>query len=550
MSRTPGAAEFICNLMEGVEEIPTSDLIAGIPSARSSAGLTATEGKAPPMPAGFMWETFPEFLSFVESLPHAIDFGANLPYSCVRAYVMGLADAGGTPTTAQLAQMRVVVADAMRAGAMGICASRSSNHRSAGAPSDSGSGGDGGKDSGAAKPRGATAGMTGDLAPGFFCTDDELIEMARAIAEERPGMGVFQCISQMTSTQRPEGFEDPLALIRAEDGTHRGMDWMRAVAKLGLTVTPTGEFQASGEYTDEEIQSMITTCYRAADEGPGRILPQVGPRSISVNWGIELPLNPFSRHPTFQMLSSEESGLGPRQIHQLLKEDPEMKRRLMEESRAGHGMRGFISSAPHLKVLRGQPCEYEVVDESLKVAGAAEKAGMSVWEYAFEELVMQDSIFSLPLNRQQTNLDQVLSNIKLPVTRLGLGDSGAHLTSIMDGGFFPFFLMHFCRDRTAGEKLQLEQALKVLTSDNADLYHLEDRGVLKEGYLADINIIDFERMSIPAPQVKYDLPAGSRRLHQQPIGIDATIKSGVVIMEHGQPTGEVPGKLLRGPQAL
>ena len=88
--------------------------------------------------------------------------------------------------------------------------------------------------------------------------------------------------------------------MRTEDGTHRGMDWMRDIAMLGLTVTPTGEFQASGEYTDQEIESMITTCYRCADEGPGRILPQIGPRSISVNWGIELPLNPFSRHPTYQ----------------------------------------------------------------------------------------------------------------------------------------------------------------------------------------------------------------------------------------------------------
>ena len=87
-----------------------------------------------------------------------------------------------------------------------------------------------------------STGMTGDLAPGFFASDDELVEMASAIAAARPGKGVFQCISQMTSGSRPEGFENPQMLIRADDGTHRGMDWMRRIADMGLTVTPTGEF--------------------------------------------------------------------------------------------------------------------------------------------------------------------------------------------------------------------------------------------------------------------------------------------------------------------
>jgi N-acyl-D-amino-acid deacylase len=155
----------------------------------------------------------------------------------------------------------------------------------------------------------------------------------------------------------------------------------------------------------------------------------------------------------------------------------------------------------------------------------------------------------LPNNREQTDLDGVLHNMQLPVTRIGLGDSGAHLTSIMDGGYFPFFLVHFCRDRTAGERLDLEAAIKILTADNANLYHLEDRGVLAEGMLADLNVIDFDAMELPQPEVKYDLPAGSRRLHQQPVGIDATIKSGVVIMKHGEQTGEMPGRLLRGPQS-
>jgi N-acyl-D-aspartate/D-glutamate deacylase len=473
MRKSAASVEYICKLMEGVEEIPTSDLLAGIPAWKEAGGIPVYESVGDEMiPGGFQWETFGEFLDHIEALPHAIDFGANLPYSCVRAFVMGLENAGGAPTDDELGQMKAVVKEAMEQGAMGLCASRSSNHRSAGAAAGAGTGGK------------STVGMTGDLAPGYFATDGELIEMAKTISEVRPGKGVFQCISQMTSMARPEGFEDPALLLRT-DGTHRGMDWMREIAKLGLTVTPTGEFQSSGDHTDAEIEAMIATCYRAADEGPGRILPQIGPRSISVNWGIELPLNPFSRHPTFQQLQAE--GLSPREIHELLKA-PEMKERLMRESEEGLGMRGYVRSAPYLRVLRGEPCEYEVVDQNLKVDGAAASAGMDLWEFAYEELVMKDSIFSLPNNREETDLDSVLRNMQLPVTRIGLGDSGAHLTSIMDGGFFPFLLVHYCRDRVAGAQLGLEAAVKMLSADNADLYHLSDRGVLAEGMSLSVSL--------------------------------------------------------------
>ena len=318
------------------------------------------------------------------------------------------------------------------------------------------------------------------------------------------------------------------------------MHAMTEVARLGLTVTPT-QFGSNKAESD----SMVETSFRATDEGPGRICPQVGPRSVSVNWGIELPLNPFSRHPTFTALAA--GGLDPREIHERLKE-PEMREALMCESDEGKGMRGYESSAADLKVLRGDAGEYEVVDQSLKVGAAAEAAGVSIWEFAYEELVIANSIFSLPLNRKEGNLENAMVMMSQPVTRFGLGDGGAHLTSIMDAGFTTFMLTHYCRDRTAGRTMELEHVIKILTSDNADLYNLHDRGLLAVGKKADINIIDFDGLSLPAPVVKYDLPAGSRRLHQQAQGIDATIKSGVVIFSNGEPTGELPGKLLRGAQ--
>ena len=162
---------------------------------------------------------------------------------------------------------------------------------------------------------------------------------------------------------------------------------------------------------------------------------------------------------------------------------------------------------------------------------------------------MKDSIFSLPLNRREASLDRAMDIMENPVTRFGLGDGGAHLTSIMDAAFTSFMLTHFCRDRTAGRTMELETCVKILTADNADLYSLHDRGLVQEGKKADLNIIDWTKLSMPQPKVKYDLPAGSRRLHQQVQGIEATLKSGTFIFEQGEATGELPGKLLRGPQA-
>lgn len=325
---------------------------------------------------------------------------------------------------------------------------------------------------------------------------------------------------------------------------------MRDIAMLGLTVTPTGEFQ--GATTAAERESMLATCYRAADEGPGAILPQISPRPISACMGIELPdsRNPFSRHPTFQALKAE--GLGAQEIKERLK-TPEAKAALMEESAQGLGARWFPEGAAELRVLRGEPGEYEITDPAQFVAGQAEAAGLDVWEFAYEELVQKESMFSKALTKNAApdgNLDPIFHDLKRPITRCALGDSGAHLTSLMDGGFFPWFLAHFCRDRTLGPTFSIEEAVKILTSDNAELYNLEDRGLLKVGLLADINVIDGERIMPQPPCLKYDLPAGSGRLHQQPVGIEATIKSGVVIMEQGEETGEMPGKLLRGPQSV
>ena len=130
----------------------------------------------------------------------------------------------------------------------------------------------------------------------------------------------------------------------------------------------------------------------------------------------------------------------------------------------------------------------------------------------------------------------------------GLGDAGAHCGLICDGSFPTFLLAHWGRDRTRGEQLPLEWLVKRQSHDTARLVGLEDRGTLKPGMTADVNLIDFEKLGIEHPRIVYDLPAGGKRLLQRATGYVVTVQSGEVTFENGESTGTLPGRLVRGPQ--
>jgi N-acyl-D-aspartate/D-glutamate deacylase len=133
---------------------------------------------------------------------------------------------------------------------------------------------------------------------------------------------------------------------------------------------------------------------------------------------------------------------------------------------------------------------------------------------------------------------------------LSLGDGGAHCGFICDASLPTFMLTHWTRDRTRGEKLPLELIVKRQTSDTATLYGLHDRGLIKPGYVADFNLIDYDNLTLQAPYFVNDLPAGGRRIVQKADGYLATIKAGQTTFERGQATDTLPGKLIRGPQIV
>jgi N-acyl-D-aspartate/D-glutamate deacylase len=137
-----------------------------------------------------------------------------------------------------------------------------------------------------------------------------------------------------------------------------------------------------------------------------------------------------------------------------------------------------------------------------------------------------------------------------PITALGLSDGGAHCGLICDASMPTYLLTHWVRDRSRGERLPIELAVKRQTSDTARFYGLRDRGVLAPGMKGDMNVIDLDGLRLHPPQMVFDLPAGGRRLIQRAEGYKHTIVSGEVTFEDGVPTGAMPGKLIRGPQSV
>ncbi|HEX9260000.1 MAG TPA: amidohydrolase family protein, partial [Acidimicrobiales bacterium] len=158
-----------------------------------------------------------------------------------------------------------------------------------------------------------------------------------------------------------------------------------------------------------------------------------------------------------------------------------------------------------------------------------------------------EQLLYMPLfNFARGDLDDVRDMLLDPNAVIGLSDAGAHCGAISDGSFPTTALAHWARDRS--HPLPLELMVHHLTRRTASHVGWLDRGVVAPGYLADLNIIDFEGLGCRPPEIVHDLPAGGRRLVQRATGYRATVKRGCVTFEHGEPTGELPGSLLRGDQ--
>jgi N-acyl-D-aspartate/D-glutamate deacylase len=275
-----------------------------------------------------------------------------------------------------------------------------------------------------------------------------------------------------------------------------------------------------------------------------RMTGQVRSRPTSVLLGFELSQNPFMGRPSYRRIASLSF---PERLRHL--RNPEFRAALIAEASGASGRAERVERWDMMFPL-GDPPNYEPAPEDSVAARAAREA-RSPASVAYDLLMQRDgkAILYLPVtNYAAGNLDAVRDMIAHPNTLLGLGDGGAHVGIMCDATATTYTLTHWTRERGRGEMFPVAWAIKRLSHDNAMAIGLNDRGLLRVGMKADLNVIDYDRLMLRSPEIVYDLPAGGKRLVQRTDGFDATIVSGAVIYRNGAATGALPGRLVRGPQ--
>ena len=473
----PTDHELVVKLMEGVEDIPDVVMTAGVP---------------------WNWETFPDYLDALEQRESDIDFAAQLPHSPLRVYVMGERGANlEPPTDADLAEMRRLTAEAVRAGALGVSTSRNYAHRF--------------KD--------------GRLAPSVPTKDEEILALAAGLRDA--GAGVFQLLPNHDVPVKKR-----FALIEELARTS------------GRPVSFT--FMQSPDEGDA-WRETLKGLDRANAEGL-EIRGQVIGRPTASMLGLELSFHPFALHPSFRPLANL-----PLAEKVAAMRDPELRRKLLAEEPADpNPFFLFLISETEMLFRLGDPPNYHP-DPETSMGAIARASGRGVMEVIYDVLLEREGreILYRPLGNTAGYRFQSSGRNLVPNdhTVVALGDGGAHYSSICDAAYTTYFLTYWSRDAEEDRKVDLPVAIRKLALDPAKAVGLCDRGLIKEGYKADLNVIDLDRLHLHAPVPIYDLPAGGRRLSQRADGYVATIVSGKVTYKDGEPTGALPGRLVRGAKA-
>jgi N-acyl-D-aspartate/D-glutamate deacylase len=439
------------------------------------------------------WETFPEFLDALEARRYDIDFAAQLPHAAVRVYVMGERGADREPATPDdIAAMARIAREAVEAGALGFSTSRTLNHRSS----------------------------DGKPTPTLTAAEDELLGIARALGAA--GKGVLQFVSDFTDAA------GEMAMLR------------RLCEQSGR---PLSVSMVQSELSPQAWRRLLGWIDEAAAAG----LPmrgQVAGRPVGLMFGLETTLNPFTTHASWKAIAALPLAGKLARLR-----DPAFRARLLAEKPESNApfLTMVLQNFEKMFVL-GDPPDYEQPRER-SVGAQARARGVPAHELALDFMLEGDGrgmLYFPFLNYAEASLDASLAMMKSPNTVLGLGDGGAHLGTICDSSFTTHMLTHWTRDRKRGERLPIETVVRWHTRDTAAAVGLCDRGLVRPGYKADLNVIDYDRLTLRPPRMVHDLPAGGRRLVQDAEGYRYAIVSGEVTYRDGQPTDALPGRLVRG----
>ena len=485
-----GGEKILIELMEGVEDIPGTALYEGMPWGE--------------------WESFPDYLDFLESRRWALDVGAQLAHGPLRSYVMGQRGRDNEPATQDdLKRMSELVEESMRAGALGFSTSRTIGHRS----------------------------MSGVPVPGTFAAEEEL--MALADGMKRAGSGVFELIPASTVGELAQLGGERYTLLEEFELIKRiGHQCGRPMT---FTTVQIPDFP-------DTWQAFLDGVTEENAKG-ANLRPQVASRPIGFVTGLQA-YHMFQRRETY--LKIADLPLAER-VAEMRK--PEVKAAILRdadvpasESGAMANIHMLLSQVTPFLFPISLPIDYEPAPEKMFMAQAA-AAGKEPVEYLYDFLLEDEGqTFAIILgsNYLSGNHDVMHTMLTHPHTIAGLSDAGAHVNLIFDAVVPTYSLIHWARDRSRGEKLSLEFVVHKHSLNNANLYGLRDRGSLEVGKRADLNLIDFDNLQLGALEVHRDLPAGGSRVLQKARGYVGTFVAGTRTRQDDTDTGERPGRLVRG----
>ena len=467
-----------------------NSLIGLMEAVEEIPGITLAEGLK------WDWESFPQYLDALERMPRAIDVAAQVPHHPLRVYVMGERAIAREPATAEdIEAMRRATREALEAGAFGFTTSRTNSHKT----------------------------PTGEMVPGRYSEVQELLGIGAALKGLRHG--AFGINSDF------EAEAEELAWM-----TQLGQETGRPVWFL-LTDRP----------NDPVRWQRLMAGVRTARAQGASVTAQVPGRPIGVMLGVDTALNPFSIRPSYQALLRLPAA---ERLARL--QDPAVRAAILNDEPSAElvgrltQFRQQITTRWDRMFVMGDPPDYEP-EAASSIGAMAQRSNHSPSEVAYDYLAggLDRFLFFPIVGYNEDNHDIVRTMLTSPETLLGLSDGGAHCSSISDASMPSWMLAHWARDRTRGPGLPLEWLVKRQTSETADFFGFADRGRLTPGLKADVNVIDFERLRLHVPEIRYDLPAGGRRLVQRVDGYVATLVAGTPVFEHGQYTGATPGRLVR-----
>jgi len=474
----PGRERILIEQMEGVEDIPGTALSEGIE---------------------WRWETFPQYLDALASRRFMLDVGTQVPHAAVRAYVMGERAGDAEPTELDLARIRAIVREGMRAGALGVSTSRILAHRTS---------------------RGAEV-------PGTFAGERELEAMASVLGEL--GTGVFEVV--------PRGMDGEVSPT-----SHVEIDWMGRLAKsIGRPVT----FSLVQTHTEIERFALLLERSRQLRAEGAPIYPQVANRATGILIGLQSDEHTFSTRPTYRALLALPLAERVARLR-----DPAVKAKILSEPIGpyGHPQSAMVHQGFENLFVLGERFDMEPSPEDT-IANRAKRLGREPAELVYDLFLENEgrAFLLFPFtNYFRGSLDDVHAMLTHPSSVWGLGDGGAHCGVACDAGGPTLMLTHWVRDRTRGPRIPLEEAVAMLSSEPAALYGLGDRGRLAPGLRGDVNLIDHGGLRIELPEMVFDLPAQGRRIMQKARGYRRTIVAGETTIADDEATGARPGRLVRG----